>query len=269
MYINWSMSAVERFSDEAKNYDYVSSIIGKVLIEPYKKPRHEDYTYFSDLKMYETFVIRIDEDGEEVKFECNESKLANNFGSNPDSPHFLTPTYFNIKVLDKYKADPRNYEVQDSDIFYLRDWSIPFCVNDDRKVIVWLGDLGRIPYKEQQYWKAFNEAPKGKMEEKFFSRQILNCWTDGSRIESNLIHSLQIVNKYCIEAYEDVLFLQLSDADSEIYKSFVLPTNLSIPEYQQFLMKLCKLTVESINTAFVNFQRKISPETVEFAANYS
>lgn len=28
----------------------------------------------------------------------------------------------------------------------------------------------------------------------------------------------------------------------------MVPTNLSIPEYQQFLMKLCKLTAESINT---------------------
>ncbi len=48
-------------------------------------------------------------------------------GSTP----FLTPTYFDIKVLDKYKADPRNYEIQDSEIYYLRDWSIPFCINEE------------------------------------------------------------------------------------------------------------------------------------------
>lgn len=65
-------------------------------------------------------------------------------------------------MLDKYKADPRNYEIQDSEIYYLRDWSIPFCINEEGKVVVWLGDLGRIPHKEQQYWNAFYEFPKGK-----------------------------------------------------------------------------------------------------------
>ncbi len=85
------------------------------------------------------------------------------------------------------------------------------------KVVVWLGDLGRIPHKEQQYWKAFNESPKGKMENKFFARQILNCWTDASRLESRLIHSLQMANKQIMEKYGDVIFSELSETDAEIY----------------------------------------------------
>lgn len=260
MYIYWALNAVDALSEDAKKYDYYSSIIGKAIIEPYKRPRHEAYRYFTDKERYEKFVIELDENGDDIEFECNESKLANNFGSNPDSPHFLTPTYFSIKVLDKYKADPRNYEVKDSDIIYLNEWSIPFCINEDRKVVVWLGDLGRIPYKEQQYWKAFNESPKGKMEDKFLARQLLNHWTDGSRIESNLIRSLKIANDYSIKQYGDVIFLQLSEADAEIYRSFVLPTNLSIPEYQQFLMKLCKLTAESINTKLL---KKVMGDTLD------
>lgn len=247
-YICWALSKVEGFSELSKKYDYCSSIIGKSVIWPYTKPRHEHYRYFFDDEQYEQFVIAIDENGDEITFECNPSFLANNFGANPKNPHFLTPTYFNIKVLDKYKADPRNYEIQDSEIYYLRDWSIPFCINEEKKVVVWLGDLGRIPYKEQQYWKAFNEPPKGKMEKQFFARQILNQWTDASRLESRLIYSLQMVNKYFSEKYGDVIFSELSEADAEIYRGFVIPTNLSIPEYQQFLMKLCKLTAESINT---------------------
>lgn len=247
-YIQWCMNEVEHFSELLKDYDYCSSIIGKVIILPYTKPRHEDYKYFVDDEQYEKFVIATDENGDEIEFECNPSLLANNFGSNPENPHFLTPTYFDIKVLDKYKTDPRNYEIQDSEIYYLRDWSIPFCINEEKKVVVWLGDLGRIPYKEQRYWKAFNEPPKGKMEKKFFARQILNQWTDASRLESRLIHSLQMANNYFLEKYNDVIFSDLSEADAEIYRSFVIPTNLSIPEYQQFLMKLCKLTAESINT---------------------
>ncbi|MCI9485976.1 MAG: hypothetical protein HFI64_03195, partial [Lachnospiraceae bacterium] len=252
-YAYWHMNKLDHLSELSKSYDYCSSIIGKVIILPYAKPRHEDYKFFFDDEPFEKFVIATDEDGNEIEFECNPSSLANNFGANPDNPHFLTPTYFDIKILDKYKADPRNYEIRDSEIYYLKDWSIPFCINEEEKVVVWLGDLGRISYKEQRYWRAFNEAPKGKMEQKFFARQILNLWTDASRLESQLIHSLQVANEYTIKKYDTVMFLELSDADTEIYRSFVVPTNLSIPEYQQFLMKLCKLTAESINIKLFKF----------------
>ena len=64
---------------------------------------------------------------------------------------------------------------------------------------------------------------------------------------------MQIANQYTIKKYNDVIFSELSESDTEIYRSFVLPTNLSIPEYQQFLMKLCKLTAESINTKLFKF----------------
>lgn len=247
-YAHWSIHKIDCLSDLSKSYDYCSSIIGKVVISPYTKPRHEDYRYFFNEEQYEKFIISADENGNEIEFECNPLSLANNFGANSENPHFLTPTYFDIKVLDKYKADPRNYEIRDSEIYYLRDWSIPFCINEEDMVVVWLGDLGRIPYKEQRYWKAFNEPPKGKMEKKFFARQILNLWTDPSRLESQLIYSLQLANEYMVKKYNNVIFLELSEADAEIYRSFIIPTNLSIPEYQQFLMKLCKLTAESINT---------------------
>ena len=258
-YMCYALSKVESYSDLKVSYDYCSSIIGKAIVFPYDKPQHEDYRYFYEKDKFETFVIGVDDiTGEEISFECDNSKLANNFGDNSNNPHFLTGTYFNIKVLDKYKSDPQNYEVKDSEISYLGDWGIPFCINNENKVIVWLGDWGRIPYKEQQYWKVFNEIPKGEIEEKFFARQILNTWTDASRIETHIIYLLDLANEYIIKRYDEPLFMKLSDADSEIYKSFVLPTNLSIPEYQQFLMKLCKLTAESINIQLI---KKVMAET--------
>lgn len=247
-YASWCMNKLDYMSEVSKSYDYCSSIIGKVIISPYAKPQHEDYKFFLNDERYEKFLICKGESEEDIEFECNPSLLGNNFSANPGKPNYLTPIFFNIKVLDKYKADPRNYEIKDTSICYLREWSIQFCINEEDKVIVWLGDLGKIPYGEQKYWRAFNELPKGKIEKNFFSRQILNLWTDPSRLESQLINSLYMVNEYTIKNYNTELFLPLSEADIEIYRSFVRPTNLSIPEYQHFIMKLCKLTVESINT---------------------
>ena len=156
-----------------------------------------------------------------------------------------------IQVLDRYKNDSRNYTITDSTINFLSEWSIPFNVNKENIVSVWLGDLGRIPYKEQQYWKAYNIPPKGGMDQKFIDRQLRNKWTDASRIESKLVPTLNKLNAIISEKYGDVIFKVLSDADKEIYNTFMLPTNYSMPEYQSFLLKLCKLVSESINTSLI------------------
>jgi len=249
MYIMLSVSDSGWYVEK---YNGCSSIIGKVLITPFKKPHHEDYKYFAEEKEYERFIIDYDEDeDEEIEFTCNEKELANYFGANPNAPHFLTPVFFDIKVLDKYKNDSRNYMVNDSNISFLSDWSIPFNINKEMKVSVWLGDLGRIPYDEQKYWKSFNIRPQGKMDSKFIDRQIKGIWTDASRIESKLVPSLNRFNSLIKDKYGDVIFNVLSDADKEIYNTFMIPTNYSIPEYQSFLLKLSKLVAESINVKVI------------------
>ena len=233
-------------------YGYCASIIGKTVIMPFKKPHHADYKYFTEESQYESFIVDYDEDEDEtVYYTCNEKELANFFGANPEAPHFLTPVYFKIQVLDRYKNDSRNYTITDSTITFLSEWSIPFNVNKENIVSVWLGDLGRIPYEEQQYWKAYNIPPKGGMDQKFIDRQLRNKWTDASRIESKLVPTLNKLNAIISEKYGDVIFKVLSDADKEIYNTFMLPTNYSMPEYQSFLLKLCKLVSESINTSLI------------------
>lgn len=257
-YIAFSLSDAKGFG---RGYDGFSSIIGKVIISPFKKPHHRDYKYFTEDKEYEKFIIDYDEDeDEEIEFTCNEGELSSYFGTNIDAPHFLTPVFFDIKVLDKYKNDPRNYVINDSNICFLSEWSIPFNVNKERKVSVWLGDLGRIPYEEQKYWKTFNIRPEGKMDSKFLDRQIRGIWTDASRIESKLVPSLNRFNAMIKEQYQDVIFNVLSDADKEIYNTFMIPTNYSVPEYQSFLMKLSKLTAESINVKLI---KKVMGEDYE------
>ena len=234
------------------DYKYFASIIGKTIIMPFKKPHHEDYRDITQQEQYEDFIVDYDEDEDEVMYyTCNEKELANFFGANPEAPHFLTPVYFQRKVLERYNGDARNYTVTDSMITFLNEWSIPFNINKENIVSVWLGDLGRIPYEEQQYWKAYNIPPKGGMDQKFIDRQLKNVWTDPSRLESKLVPALNKMNAIISEKYDDIIFKVLSDADKEIYNTFMLPTNYSMPEYQSFLMKLCKLVSESINVSLI------------------
>ena len=69
------------------DHDGCSSIAGKAIILPFKKPHHRDYKYFAENPKYEKFIVDYDEDEDEViEFTCNENELANYFGANPNAP---------------------------------------------------------------------------------------------------------------------------------------------------------------------------------------
>lgn len=256
---NYFNFMIARNSYTYNNYNGMSSILGKVIIRPYTKPNHRDYLYFEEEKKYEQFIIGInDKTGDAIEYTCNEDELANYFGANPDAPHFLTPVYFDRKVLDRYTNDSSNYKVDDGLIVFLDEWSIPFTINSDNKVIVWLGDLGRIPYSEQKYWKIHNCKPQGGMEKKFFQRQMMSQFTDSITPEKKLFELIDEFNKLMYAKYGDIVFNELSEADSQIKSAFSIPTNNSTTLFQTYLMHLCKIIVESINTNLI--QRTIPKE---------
>jgi hypothetical protein len=58
-------------------------------------------------KKYLDFVIGVDDEGAEISFTSDPSKLANHFGANPGAPNYLTPVSFRKNVLENYFAQPR------------------------------------------------------------------------------------------------------------------------------------------------------------------
>jgi len=236
-----------------KEYNVYSNIIGKAIVFPYTKCKNDSLEYLLDKKRYADFTIGIDEKtGEEITFTCDENKLANYFGANPDAPHFLTPVFFNKMVLNKYKTDTRNYAISDGHITFLDDWLIPFTINKDDKVVVWLGDLGRIPFAEQLYWKQENTTPKGEIEKNFFDQQMNNVFVDKILPEKWLFRLIQQTNDLTSKKFGDVIFSKLSEADSSIYSAFILPISNNIDEYKEFLMQFCKIIAESINKKIIS-----------------
>lgn len=239
---------------EYRDFNYYSCILGKVIIKPFSEPLHSDYKYLKpEEKKFEEFIIGIDkESGKEIQFTCNEEELANFFGKNPGAPHFLTPVYFSKDVLIKYTNNPTDYTIFDDHITYINQWSIPYSINNLDKVVVWLGDLGRIPNTEQIYWKSFNIIPSGKVNEKFIRRQLNSEWTDSIREEKKLFEVIDEINELFTKKYSEKLFIDLSEGDSQLESAFIIPTNNSTTVYQNFLMQLCKITIERINTKLIS-----------------
>lgn len=240
--------------DDFDEYKYYSSIIGKVLIEPYETPLHDHYRYFfPEKEEYHEFIIGINKkNGEPILNTCAEKKLSNFFGANKGEPHFLTPVFFSKDVLDRYSNNPDQYNVTDDHIAYLNIWSIPFTVNKDSTVSVWLGDLSRIPYKEQKYWSVFNIKPKGEVNKDFIDRQLNNVWNDSIRIEKKMFQLINQINKCTNSKYGEQMFKDLLEGDRQLESAFILPSNNSITQYQNFLLQLNKLTIERINVKLID-----------------
>lgn len=122
----------------------------------------------------------------------------------PFDKGFLTPVYFNREVLLKYDASP-TYRLSFASTTYgeMRqgdDFSIPFGVNKNGKVIMWLGDIARLPESEQYYLRSENIESDHSIGSEFYDGQIEVKFTEHSK--------------------EDALFKKRSEFLEEFFKRF-------------------------------------------------
>jgi hypothetical protein len=95
---------------------------------------------------------------------------------------FLTPVFFNRTVLTKYDADPR-YLVEFASptyglIRFEGEFSFPFGINRDGNLIMWLGDIAKLPKPEQYYLMSENRPSDHSLGSEFYDAQIECKFTD-------------------------------------------------------------------------------------------
>jgi len=117
-----------------------------------------------------------DKNSKNVSFTCDEKLLANGSSENYGNPSYLTPIYFKKEVLQKYYNNSE-YSVEDGLIRY-SDRIVPIDNDCESYVVVFLGDLGKLPYEEQLYWRSFNITPQRGMSKTGVSRSFLAEFTD-------------------------------------------------------------------------------------------
>lgn len=105
---------------------------------------------------YETFIVGQDASGNDIEMTCDENQLPNLFTRKGNEYWTLTPVYFHSEVLDKYQVNADRYIVGDA---YLDAPSWGLKMDNDRTdglVVVFLKDLGDLPFEDQQHWKQYN-----------------------------------------------------------------------------------------------------------------
>ena len=131
--------------------------------------------------------------------------LASEFSHNG----FLAPVYFNNEILNKYTQNPK-YTI---DIFSGTygsiaqgdEWQISFGVNAKKQVIMWLGDIDKLPVKEQQYLLSENISSAFDIHSDFFDAQIENQWSEGA-IENKCLNLRNEISDKVKYLYGDSLY---------------------------------------------------------------
>lgn len=103
-----------RACDFREPYRTHAHLCGKKVLAPLPKDESGFWPYNDRTgEKYPTFLIGRDEQGRDIEFTCDHTKLKNNFGANPDAPHYLTPVHFRSEVLGKYYSHSERYAVED------------------------------------------------------------------------------------------------------------------------------------------------------------
>lgn len=228
-------------------YNSFGRLRGKKVIRGTAKRRRA--TPWTAERKYEEFIIGLNGDGDEVIFTCDDDKLANYFGKNPSTPHFLTPVLFRRDVLGKYYGDARRYSVEDSHITCGGLWSVRIDNNHSQYVTVFLGGLGHMPHKEQLYWRSFNIPPDGKISDTHFGRSILGLWLNPEA--SDLLFKLRYdqFRKRWSEAFNWDLFKPLKAADAHYLGTLHIPSDSNQADFDHQTMALAKVLIERLNEA--------------------
>lgn len=243
-------------SDYGFDKKFVCSVLmGKYLIMP-RPIGHCGYWPFNKDREYSEFIIGINNFGEQVKFTCNPDKLSNYFGANPGAPHYLTPVFFKKEVLQRYLMQPDLYEVGDGCIKCKSLWHMEIDNHrHDNYISAYLGDLGRdLPLLEHNHWLQYNTYTSDGLSETAIKRDFLATATESSALDIVFRSHYYIFQDKWRERYGWNLFLPLSAEDSYNIESLHIPVVSTQQEFDQQILSLVKVLIDSINVNKVKEQ---------------
>lgn len=158
---------------------------------------------------------------------------------------FLTPVYFDLVLLDKYsRRSDYNIRVDSSTygyISYKDEWGIAYGINKNKSIIMWLGDIDKLPKREKQYLLSENIEPEFEIHSEFYNAQIGNEWSKPS-VESQTFSLRNNVSKNIYDLYN----ISLYQLEGEISKTI---GDLQKPVLWQ--RQHIASTIESLNRIFV------------------
>jgi hypothetical protein len=163
---------------------------------------------------------------------------------------FLTPLFFNKMVLSKFDTLP-DYKVRFASQSYgtiaMEESYISFGINRHGKLILWLGDVAKLPDSEQYYLRSENVPSDHAIGSEFYDGQIECKFTDPPPEKIAITARTELA-----KAFERKFSIDLYHLNEELVETI---TNLAPPvvdtekERKHIFDSLNRIFVESINNA--------------------
>lgn len=273
----------ERYLEESENKIYSFELNNMCGVKPqtfsmiYAKTAIKGCTisacgywpYDEDTRKYEEYIIGIDDDGNDIIFTSDPSRLANIYGGNPGSPHYSTPIFFRREVLQKYYSNPDKYVVESGIIRCGTRWSLYIDNDSSDYVSAYLGDLGRnLPdSNEQKHWRSYNIVIDGKLSKSKYGRDFLSMSIPSDSPIFIFQRRYEEINKTFEKKIGWPLFLPLHDDDKYTLSGLRIPLLNSQPEFDQQVLALVKVMLDSLNEKRI--ESKLHPSTEKIVGSIS
>jgi hypothetical protein len=165
---------------------------------------------------------------------------------------FFTPVFFNLAVLNKYSQHP-DYRL---DLFSQTygsiknkdEFNISFGINRNKKVIMWLGDIDKLPLNEQHYLRSENVESDHDLFSEFYESQMEIQFSNPSP-ENTLFHVRSETIKLCYGKRNGYLYT-LEGEISKIIKNLDRPVFWEEKHVNPVIESLNRIMVESLDKKF-------------------
>lgn len=211
-----------------------SKLIGKRMVSPLPIAQIGTWPYGGQDR-YEEFIVDIDASGEPVYHTCDPDALGYS-----KAPYSTDTIHFRREVLARYYGDLSRYSIDRYRLHCSALWGVELIEDSaEGMVYVTLGDLGMMPYDEQQYWKAFNVEPgSGRRVAKAYgspepSHDFRDAYAEANAVWAGVLGW--------------PLFRPLAPADLHNLDGLRVPLDRGQAEFDNQVQALAKVAVDSLN----------------------
>ena len=200
---------------------------------------------------YASFKLLDFKHGVVKEWEADPAKIGNYFVPS-ELPFGTSPVFFKPDILIQYRTDPARFRVLPDRVECVGAWSLPYYVNEDGQVHVYLVDLAAIPYEEQLGWKRWNQEPKGPIAQAAYRQDFEGEWTDEYDPLLSLCEIVQSfpatdVDAGCVSVWA---LGKLPPTRSLDFLGYVVTE--SQKEFEDQILALSQIVVEGLNRGEIN-----------------
>ncbi len=188
---------------------------------------------------YPELIIDIDDNGAEVTMACGPDLGPNDF---------LRIVHFRREVLAPYYERPDLFTVDESGVTCGEDWSLRVHGVPPGNLFAHLGDFGQeLPEAERRRWANFNEAPAHPGITDPLRRELASTSLGRRGIDLEFQRRYRSLNEAWTRRFGWPFFMKPTGDDVHLLKRVRIPLNDGIREFEEQLLVLARLVVDSLN----------------------